>query len=703
MNQSDLIKYVHKIKPDYISFDNIQEIAKNSNEFISFAKKIPESTTIVQVTGSPLNGYQKLTALAQANGIWDKSGGKPNAQQSASLNAQLTFLGVGYKLVAFEDEIKINISKTRNSGKGGWSAPRYERNMRISVNNVKNAMLDYLKEFNIEYDLFNYARSFVIVIHLGNSSYVKFRNILTQAKKISNDLAFAHVSKIPKSSLEYIPLTGQAPTRKLSKSIDSLIVGVDPGTTTGLAIISAKDGRLQALFSAREFSTSQIIRKISSYGKAVMICADVNYPPPYAVQKLSRILGAQIYAPPKRSTPRVEKRSIVQDYLDNITYKTRTDNHSRDALFSAIKGFNSIKPKIEKIESLLKDKPELKPEIGKIINITLSGIAIYDAITFVETEITNKLLKERLTPVEGQTNNKITQDILITTKRQSIQLEDLLLSLRTAEREKSNLEKENKHLEKQIINIIKDKQTRDSKNSLELERNKIIQEKTVEIFNLEKNVAEKEKHVEKSEKLIEKLKKIRSIWMRGEQIPLKPIKKFHIDELELTHKNYGIRSGDIVLILDPSGGSSSTAKWLASRHVRAIIIPRGYVKRLSSLALQHLNDAEIPILEEELITYYSEQSTAERKGKIVLFEDFYIINKRYLLQRLYEEEVKYVQNKEFLRIKKHKETRESEIPIDKSSFEYLLFNYQNNRVQKRLFDLENAIDHFEDYDELDDI
>ena len=312
----------------------------------------------------------------------------------------------------------------------------------------------------------------------------------------------------------------------------------------------------------------------------------------------------------------------------------------------------------------------------------LSGISIHDAITLVEVQLTSETLGESVQQSEKQ-NIHIPMEIANLAKKQIQKIDDLQLSLRILEREKRNLEKENDNLSRQVQSLHSKIDKLQASFHNKLERDKVIQQKTVEIINLEKNQVDLKNLMDEQLQLIEKLKRIRSIWIRGEQIPLKPIAKLHFDELEKAQKEFGIRSGDVILILDPSGGSTNTAKWLVERKIRAIIIPKGFMKRLSNLAIQVFESAELPVLEEELVTYKPDQDPNERKRRIVLYEDIYIINKRYLLQRIYETELDYIKKREFMRVKKHKELLPQDIDIDKNSLEYLLLNYQNQRSQAR--------------------
>jgi len=693
----DLIGLIQAIQPDIIAFDNIFEIAQDSNEIMNLTRRFPDRTEIVQVTGSPNSGYQKLIRLAESQSFWDSKNGKPNSLESANLIAKLALAGVGYKVVPFEDEIKITISKTRNIGKGGWSAPRYERNMKISVNNVGNELINRLKVLEIDFDTFTYPKRTIVIVHPKRKHPISFTQLIAISKKISNDLAQARVSRIPKSSLEFVPLSGQAPSKFPSKVLQSVIVGVDPGTTTGLAIIDVKSGQLLALQSAREFSSSRIIRSIIQHGKTALICSDVRNPIPHLVQKLSKILNAQIYAPSNPKTPRSQKREIVQQWLAVINYSSRTDNHQRDALFAAIKGYNSIKLLISKVKSSLEEKPELNTKFDKIVDNVISGISVWDAISVAEAQLEAELLRKNIEQAQSQQVPTINPETIRTIEKQSHRIEELLLSLRLIEREKNTSQEEYRQLEKRQNKTMKalNQEKRQRSDRVAIDRR--VEEKNRDISRLRNEIKQKDGKLVQAYGTIENLKRIRLIWQRGDLIALKPVQKLHEEELHKTHKELGIRPGDILLLLDPSGGSSSAAKWLIERSIRAIVVPKGYLKRLSSLARKVFEeDAEMPLFEEEIVSYNPDQPAHTRKKKIIFYEGLYIVNKRYLLQRIYEQELMYIKKREDYRLKKHREERIPDIPVNKHELELLLEAYQEKRVHQRLVATEQFISNHED-------
>lgn len=696
----EVIKLVRQHKPDLVAFDNLYEAAESPSDVPKIAQKFPPRTKLVQVTGSPSGGYQKLTYLARSHGLWAPHQGKPNASQSAELVARLALAGVGYRVLSFEDELKVTVGKNRKVGKGGWSAPRFQRNIEISVSNVAKAFMERLDERGVDYDQFSYPKRAVLIVHPSPEKQVTFQSLVGMAKEFSNDLAFARISQVPKSSLEFVPLTGKAPSHVPTKKTQTVIVGVDPGTTTGLAILSANNGGLLSLVSAREFGTSQIVRHISQHGRAIMVCADVNFPPPHSVQKLNRMLGTQLYAPPRRATPRGEKRGIVQDYLDRHDHGgAKTDNHQRDALFAAIKGYNSVRTKIDRIHGTLEDRPDLARYQGRIIDQVISGVSVHDAVTTVEAQITAEQLRARLVAAEAEGKGPTQLDVDRFLERQNDRFEDLLESLRLVERDKVTLKEENTRLSDQIADLQRKLHKVQRESSYEVRRDQAVEEQVIKVAQLTKDLRRTEEELADARERVDQLKRIRLIWVRGERIPLKPVNQLHMTELGNTEKELGVRAGDIILLLDPSGGSSNAAKWLVEREVRAIVVPKSYLKRLSHLARRVLEEAEVPLLEEDVITYRPDQSREHRKDKVVLFEGIHIINKRYLLQRLYEAEVAYVKAREELQVRTHREQREPEIPADKHSVEFLLSSYQNHRSRLSRRRLEVMEAEFKDYEE----
>ncbi|MCK4491312.1 MAG: DUF460 domain-containing protein [Candidatus Altiarchaeales archaeon] len=143
-----------------------------------------------------------------------------------------------------------------------------------------------------------------------------------------------------------------------------LIVGVDPGTTTGIAVLNL-EGKLVDVLSSKDFGMDKVISHIISLGRASLIATDVN-PTPFFISKLSAQLGSTVFTPPE-SLGVEGKISLTRDYVFRNT-------HERDALAAALNAYNKLKNKLQKIPS---GKEEIK-------HLVLQGVSIDDAIKKAE-------------------------------------------------------------------------------------------------------------------------------------------------------------------------------------------------------------------------------------------------------------------------------------------------------------------------------
>lgn len=125
-----------------------------------------------------------------------------------------------------------------------------------------------------------------------------------------------------------------------------LIVGIDPGTTTGIAILNF-NGELLELLSSKNIGLRGVIEKIIEKGKASLIATDVN-PCPTFVSNLATKLGAKLFVP-KESLHVHEKNLLTKSYKV-------MDNHQRDALAAAITAFNFARKKFLDTNMQLSDE-----------------------------------------------------------------------------------------------------------------------------------------------------------------------------------------------------------------------------------------------------------------------------------------------------------------------------------------------------------
>lgn len=127
------------------------------------------------------------------------------------------------------------------------------------------------------------------------------------------------------------------------------IVGFDPGTTVGLAILSLS-GELLLLKSLRHWSRSEIILEILNSGAPVLVATDRSEAP-RAVKELAQSLSLTLFTPEKEDTLE-NKNSIISEFAFKTGVKVE-DEHQASALYAALKAYNSFKNEFRNIELLV--------------------------------------------------------------------------------------------------------------------------------------------------------------------------------------------------------------------------------------------------------------------------------------------------------------------------------------------------------------
>ncbi|MFX0124690.1 MAG: DUF460 domain-containing protein, partial [Candidatus Hodarchaeota archaeon] len=397
INRRTLFNKIEDLKPDYIAMDNIFELSPSAKGITRFLQKIPPQTMLVQVTGSPRTGMEKISTLIRKHRLKKElsfSSGfqKMNSLETAEVCARLCQKHIGHEVLAFEEEIRIRVSKKKSHGRGGWSAPRYERISRAAVSQAGDEVESILHDKSITWEVFEYPQRRVYIAQLEKK---KISEIQTLIKPLSTELVRVSLERISKSNLDFQPLdVNIAPTRL---SLRNIILGIDPGTTTGIAIVDLMKGNLLYLNSKRECGISTIIRTASKFGKICCVAADV-IPIPATVEKIAKITGAKLISPTILVSA-AAKREYLHDYRDKTVNYSRLNSHERDALFGAIKAFNSMKDQISKIDHIVRDSyPELIPRLPDIQRLVISGNSVSNAIEMIRGKF--KVQKSLITEEE---------------------------------------------------------------------------------------------------------------------------------------------------------------------------------------------------------------------------------------------------------------------------------------------------------------
>ena len=142
-----------------------------------------------------------------------------------------------------------------------------------------------------------------------------------------------------------------------------IIIGVDPGTTKGYAILDL-NGNILDVNSSKKLDIDKITENAIKFGKPLLIGTDVKKTPRF-VEKIASSLGAKIYKP-KINLKSMHKTKLVNKFLKNRDFEV-SNKHENDALISAILAYKSIKPLLKKIEDKYTNEKYLIDEIKNLV------------------------------------------------------------------------------------------------------------------------------------------------------------------------------------------------------------------------------------------------------------------------------------------------------------------------------------------------
>ncbi|MHA1198128.1 MAG: DUF460 domain-containing protein [Candidatus Heimdallarchaeaceae archaeon] len=577
VNLQKLIGIVRSSQATYLASDNIYELVKSPSQIPHLCLQLLPNTKLVQVTGSPVHGFTSLPRLMKQNGL-DVSG-KLSPLAAAEACAILSSRKLGYILEPFEDETKIIVSRSRSKGPGGWSQKRYGRSMDTAVNQEAKKIESVLIEHRFDFDK-NTSRSKFGAQRVVFSVYTPIAEISKLIKRKRGELCQVKIFPVNRERVEFIPLSQQV---KQKASLRRLIVGIDPGLTVGLSIMDL-NGKVLKINSIREASRGQVIREITQYGKPSLVCVDV-YPYPAYVEKIASTLNARLYTP--RSVMTVSEKNGIARKLAMQHGVVIRNAHQRDALASAHKGYNKFKGEFDNIERRFRDDYD-KAFRDEIKDYIIKGKSITEAIADVNQSIADEkpVIKKK---VITSTEKPISPDADQLQKR----IDDIKEVLDWERGKNTELYTELKNLEEkaETLQLRLDEGRTEYSEQIQREKAYIIKEN--QISYLQEKVEQLESEIDRSADRIDELKRV--AWLRGGKgwFPLKVIRKFTQEEIERTADNYTLGPGDIVLILDTTGGGGQTAEKLLSYRIKAII---GNIDQFSYNAKKQLIESQIPLV-----------------------------------------------------------------------------------------------------------
>ncbi|MHA1136387.1 MAG: DUF460 domain-containing protein [Candidatus Thorarchaeota archaeon] len=573
ISRGALLKLTREINPKWLCTDNIFEMVPDSKSLFRLVDRIPTETRIVQVTGVPPRQIA-LKILARRHGLNVK--GKPTALESAHLAAQLASKGVGHSLECFSEQSEIKISRGKKPGRGGQSANRYRRRIHSEIQQMTRHIESQLKEANIDYDIdvrtsdFGYSSARLVT----NAPLPVIRNLIESKKSGDWKVLISPVRK----RVEFLPLEPKTTTRTKPRFF---ILGVDPGTTAAYCLLTL-DGRIQVLRSSKGLTRADIIREVYKIGIPVMIASDVPQVPHF-VEKIASTINAAVYTPQK-PIPVSEKQELAREYSDSIRVRNA---HERDALTAAVFAFRSIQSKMQQIDRMIRDE-QLKIDRNHLKALVIKGTSINEARASLER--VDSEIPETIPELQPEPEEELTQERYdaLWTKAEQLSLDNRLLLdkvedfqrfiefLRFRESELSD-----------SLDIV------NQENFWKIKRDREIGKLKSALKKAQREADNLKKQMKTLKSRLELLKGVKHLEMRGDMLAVKVIPQFTRESIDEYNKKVGLKSGDIVLFEDASGGGPQTAGTLIEREIRALVIDTP----LSHLPRNELVKAVIPVID----------------------------------------------------------------------------------------------------------
>ncbi len=323
-----------------------------------------------------------------------------------------------------------------------------------------------------------------------------------------------------------------------------LIVGVDPGITTGLAILNL-DGELLEIASFRCKDEKDLRNRILKHGKPVVLACDVSNIPK-KVKKLASEFKALLFSP-EVEIPSFKKRRIVSEFA-GITMKNQ---HENDALAAAILAYKHYRTILEEAGKKADESRVARDIVREYV--LKEGMAISDAISKARGEDEEKVEKV------GKERVRENKEIILSLRRK---VEKLEKTKNLLERYISSLEDELRRYKLYIKKL--EKKVRNSKPSV---LHKICDD------------SETRKELENEKKLRRKLEEERKVLIEilndivsGKVKPVKILENLSRKEVKKLKDMYGIVKNDIIYVKDPSIVTQVALQTLKESGIACLII-----------------------------------------------------------------------------------------------------------------------------------
>ncbi len=153
-----------------------------------------------------------------------------------------------------------------------------------------------------------------------------------------------------------------------------LIVGLDPGTTAGYAVLDTA-GRLLKTRSSKQLDLNKIIEELVELGSILAIGTDKGKTPGM-IEKAAAATGAKVITP-EEDLQVAEKEGLT----DNMP---ASNVHEKDALAAAVYAYKELVPLLQRIRKVLENEGKMQFLMEVTEKVVISGRNIKDALREAE-------------------------------------------------------------------------------------------------------------------------------------------------------------------------------------------------------------------------------------------------------------------------------------------------------------------------------
>jgi len=546
---SRLLRIIDTERPAILAVGNIRDITADLYEILD---ELPFGTKLVQISGDGIRMDPVAKIAERYNLRFDKT----NPMEEAKTAALIASFGGGYELLTYEDVTTLTI----------FPAGPLLRTHRRHVRKMHEAVQSRSRE--IEAKLSAKGLSYLITsrrVFRGGSMTV----FMVKAPR----------TEVPVSSRKsggiIVRVSGKRKEKpafvSLSKKPAYIIVGIDPGTTAGIAALNL-DGDLIHLSSSRILNPAEIISVISGIGKPVLIATD-KADMPSGVEKIRRAFSAAAWTPSKDVLIK-DKYELVEGYLFS-------NDHERDALSAAVCAYRSYANKFDSVRKRMPPGTDFDVVRAGIIR----GLSLEQIIAGIENP--------EEVPAEPET---IPTELVFDEKDEHIaRLEEMIAKLRklagSLSEEVEVKDKAISALQKQLV-LERDAREQEVLSSEE------ISSRDTELSLVKKALHKEERRTKNLRVSLERMKHFISLQAGDGCTALKVLQLLAKDPVKSLDDEMGIGEEDILYVLKIDGWGKSVVRDLAEAKIGAVILPRlTYQRAQSQNLIEEFRDAGIPILD----------------------------------------------------------------------------------------------------------